>query len=57
MVYIHLRAREEEKAGWVVEEDRGKRELRVYPQPVHMLAQVRGGLEVVELNDYLEGKV
>ena len=41
----------------MVEEDRGKQELRVYPQPVHMLAQVRGGLEVVELNEYLEGKV
>ena len=41
----------------MVEEDRGKRELRVYPQPVHMLAQVRGGPEVVELNEYLEGKV
>ena len=41
----------------MVEEDRGKQELRVYPQPVHMLAQVRGGPEVVELNEYLEGKV
>ena len=41
----------------MVEEDRGKRELRVYPQLVHMLAQVRGGPEVVELNEYLEGKV
>ena len=29
----------------------------MYPQPVHMLAQVRGGPEVVELNKYLEGKV
>ena len=29
----------------------------MYPQPVHMLAQVRGGPEVVELNQYLEGKV
>ena len=26
-------------------------------KPVHMLAQVRGGPEVVELNEYLEGKV
>ena len=41
----------------MVEEDRGKQELRVCPQPVHMLAQVRGGPEVVELNEYLEGKV
>ena len=48
---------DEEKAGWLVEADRGKQELRVYPQPVHMLAQVRGGPEVVELNEYLEGKV
>ena len=48
---------EEEKARWVVEEDRGKQELRVYLQPVHMLAQVRGGPEVVELSEYLEGEV
>ena len=41
----------------MVEEDRGRRELRVYPQPVHMLAQVRGRPEVVELSGYLEGKV
>ena len=57
MVHIPPRVGEEEKARWVVEEDRGKRELRVYPQPVHMLAQVRGGPEVVELNEYVEGKV
>ena len=48
---------EEEKARWVVEVDRGKQELRVYPQPVHMLGQVRGGPEVVELSEYLEGKL
>ena len=47
LVHIPPRVGEEEKARWVVEEDRGKRELRVYPQPVHMLAQVRGGPEVV----------
>ena len=29
----------------------------MYPEPVHMLAQVRGGPEVVELSGYLEGKV
>ena len=29
----------------------------MYPQPVHMLAQVRGGPEVVELSEYLDGKV
>ena len=57
LVHIPPRVEEEEKARWVVEEDRGKRELRVYPQPLHMLAQVRGGPEVVELNEYLEGKV
>ena len=57
LVHIPRRVGEEEKARWVVEEDRGKQELRVYPQPVHMLAQVRGGPEVVELNEYLEGKV
>ena len=57
LVHIPQRVGEEEKARLVVEEDRGKGELRVYPQPVHMLAQVRGGLEVVELNEYLEGKV
>ena len=57
LVHIPPRFGDEEKARWVVEEDRGKQELRVYPQPVHMLAQVRGGPEVVELNEYLEGKV
>ena len=57
LVHIPPRVEEEEKARWVAGEDRGKRELRVYPQPVHMLAQVRGGPEVVELNEYLEGKV
>ena len=57
LVHIPPRVGNEENARWVVEEDRGKQELRVYPQPVHMLAQVRGGLEVVELNEYLEGKV
>ena len=57
LVHIPPRVGEEEKARWVVEEDRGKQELRVYRQPVHMLAQVRGGPEVVELNEYLEGKV
>ena len=45
LVHIPPRVREEEKARWVVEEDRGKQELRVYPQ------------EVVELKEYLEGKV
>ena len=57
LVHIPPRVGDEEKAGWVVEEDGGKQELRVYPQPVHMLAQVQGGPEVVELNEYLEGKV
>ena len=57
LVHIPPRVGEEEKARWVVEEDRGKQELRVYPQPVHMLAQVRGGPKVVELNEYLEGKL
>ena len=54
---IPPRVGDEEKARLVVEEDRGKQELRLYPQPVHMLAQVRGGPEVVELEEYLEGKV
>ena len=57
LVHIPPRVGEEEKARWVVEEDRGKQELRVYPKPVHMLAQVQGGPELVELNKYLEGKV
>ena len=57
LVHIPPRVGEEEKARWLVEEDRGRQELRVYPQSVHMLAQVRGGPEVVELNEYLEGKV
>ena len=56
-MHIPPRVGEEEKARWVVEGDRGKQEPRVYPQLVHMLAQVRGGPEVVELNEYLEGKV
>ena len=41
----------------MVKEHRGRRELQVYPHPVHMLAQIRGGPEVVELSKYLEGKV
>ena len=41
----------------MVEEDRGRRELRAYPQPVHMLAQVRGVPEVTELSGSLESKV
>ena len=57
VVHIPPRVGDEERARWVVEEDRGRQELRVYPQPVHMLAQVRGGPEVVELSEYLEGKV
>ena len=57
LVHIPPRVGAEERARWVVEEDRGRRELRVYPQPVHMLAQIRGGPEVVELSEYLEGKV
>ena len=57
LVHIPPRVGEEEKARWVVEEDRGKRELGVYLQPVHILAQVGGGPEAVELNEYLEGKV
>ena len=40
LVHIPPRVGDEEKARWLVEEDRGKQELRVYPQPVHMLAQV-----------------
>ena len=57
LVNIPPKSGDEERARWVVEEDMGRRELRVFPQPVHMLAQVRSGPEVVELNEYLEGKV
>ena len=57
MIHIRPRVGNEERARWVVEEDSGRRELRVYPQLVHMLAQVRGRPEVVELSTYLEGKV
>ena len=57
LVHITPRVGEEEKARWVVEGDRGKQELRLYPQPVHMLPQVRVGPEVMELKEYLEGKV
>ena len=55
--HIPPRVGEDQKARWVVEEDRGRQELRVYPQPVHMLARLRGGPEVVELSEYLQGKV
>ena len=57
MMHIPPRLGDEERARWVVEEDRVKKELRVYPQPVHMLVQVRGGPEVVALSRYLEGRV
>ena len=57
LVHIPPRVGGEERARWVLEEDRGRQELRVYPQPGHMLAQVRGRPEVVELSEYLEGKV
>ena len=42
MMQIPPRVADEESARWVVAEDRGRRGLREYPQPVHMLAQVRG---------------
>ena len=57
LIHVPLRVGDEERARWVVEEDRGRQELRVYPLVAHMLAQVRGGPEVVELSGYLEGKV
>ena len=57
LIHIPPRVGDEERARWVVEEDSGRLQLGVYPQPVHMLAQVRGGPEVVELSRYLEGKV
>ena len=57
LIHIPPRVGDEERARWVVEEDRGRQELGVYPQLVHMLAQVRGRPEVVELSGYLEGKV
>ena len=56
LVHITQTVGEEEKARGVVEDDRGKREPRVYPQPMHMLAQVRGGKEVMELSGYFEVK-
>ena len=56
-MHIPPRVGDEEQARWVVEDDRGKQELRVYPKPVHMLAQVGGRPEVVELNEFSEGKV
>ena len=57
VIHIPRRVGDEERARRLLEEDRGTRELRVCPQPVHMLAEVRGGPEVVELSGYLEGKV
>ena len=43
LVDIPRRVGDEERARWLVEEDRGRRELRVYLQSVHMPAQIRGG--------------
>ena len=40
-----------------MEEDSGRGELTAYPQAVHMLAQVRGGPEVVALGRYLDCRV
>ena len=57
MMHLPQRMGDEERARGVVEEDRGRRELRVYPQPVHMLVQVRWGPEVVALSEYLKGRV
>ena len=57
LVHTPPRVGNEKRARLVTEEDRGRQELRVYPQPVHMPAQVRGGPEVVGLSEYLEGKV
>ena len=56
-IHIPRRVGDEEGARLVMGEDRGRRELQLYPQPVHVLAQVRGGPEVVELSRYLGGKV
>ena len=43
LVHTSPRVGEEEKARWVVEEDRGKRELRVYPQRVHNASSSKRG--------------
>ena len=56
-ILIPPRVGDEVRARWALEEDMGREELRVYPQPVHMLAQEREGSEVVELSRYLKGKV
>ena len=57
LIHIPPRVGDEERDRWVVEEDRSKRELRMYPQPVHMPAKVRGRPQVVERSGYFEGKV
>ena len=57
LIHIPPRVGDEERARWVVEEDSGRCQLRLYPKPVHMLPQVRGGQEVVELSRYFEGNV
>ena len=57
LVHIPPRAGDEERAKWVLQEDRGRWELRVYPQPVHMLAHLRGEPEVVTLSRHLEDRV
>ena len=56
LIHIPPRVGDEERAGRVVQEDSGRCQLRVYPKPVHMLPQVRGRQEVVELSRYFEVK-
>ena len=41
----------------MVEEGRGRKDLRVYLRQVQMLGQVRGGPEVVALSRHLQGRV
>ena len=57
MMHIPPRMGKEERARWMFKEDKGRQKLSMYPQPVHMLAQVRGGPEVVTLSRYLEDRV
>ena len=57
MMHTSPRVAEEVRARWLVKEDRGRTDLRVYPQRVHRLAQVRGAPEVVTLNRYFQDRV
>ena len=57
MMHGPPRVGEEERARWVVEKDRGRGELSVYPHPVHSASTGERGPEVVALNRYCKDRV